>query len=146
MEILKATIEDINEISELFNLYRIFYQQPSDLESCRKFIEERMQNQESEIFIARMDGQTVGFTQLYPIFSSVALSKAWLLNDIFVPDQYRKQGIGSALLEEAKKFAKLSGAGWLILQTADDNYTAQIVYEKRGWKRMEDLFYNLQID
>ena len=145
IEIRKADINDIDQLSILFNLYRLFYRQEADVEGCRQFLHDRLTQNESVIIIAIKDNDVVGFIQFYPLFSSVSLQKTWLLNDVYVKENQRKQGIGRMLLDEAKHFGKESGAGWLLLQTANDNYIAQIVYEKNGWERMEDMFYQLHI-
>ncbi len=145
IEIRKADLNDIEQLSSLFNLYRLFYRQESDVKACSDFLFERLSKHESVIIIAIKDNEIVGFIQFYPLFSSVSLQKTWLLNDVYVKETQRKHGIGRMLLDEAKLFGKESGAGWLLLQTANDNYIAQIVYEKNGWERMEDMFYQLHI-
>ncbi len=145
IEIRKATLKDIDQLSELFNLYRMFYRQTPNVPACRHFLQERLKNNESVIFIAIKEGKIDGFIQCYPLFSSVSLENTWLLNDVYVRETERKHGIGRLLLDEAKKFGKETGAAWLLLQTANDNYIAQIVYEKNGWERMEDMFYQLHI-
>src|ERR1044072_2968662 len=145
IEIRKAILEDIDQLAKLFDLYRMFYRQPSNVAACREFLLERLQRNESVILIAVKDGNVVGFIQFYPLFSSVGLQKTWLLNDVYVQEKERQHGIGKMLLNEAKRFGKETGAGWLLLQTANDNYIAQIVYEKNGWERMDDMFYQLNI-
>lgn len=145
IEIRKATIEDIDQLSKLFDLYRMFYRQPSDEAACKQFLLDRLTHNESVILIAVKEAEVVGFIQFYPLFSSVGLQKTWLLNDVYVHEKKRQLGIGKLLLNEAKRFGKETGAGWLLLQTANDNYIAQIVYEKNGWERMEDMFYQLNI-
>lgn len=83
-----------------------------------------------------MDGdQPVGFTQLYPLFSSVKATKNWLLNDLFVAATHRKQGIGEALLQIAYDFAKSQGATFIELETSVDNFNAQSLYEATGFVR-----------
>ncbi len=145
IETRKATLEDIDELAPLFDLYRLFYRQASDVEGCHKFLTERLKQNQSVILIAIYENEIVGFIQFYPLFSSVGLQKTWLLNDVYVRETKRKHGIGKTLLNAAKHFGKETGAGWLLLQTANDNYIAQIVYEKNGWERMEDMFYQLNI-
>jgi ribosomal protein S18 acetylase RimI-like enzyme len=145
IEIRKASIEDIDQLSKLFDLYRMFYRQTSNVSACRQFLLDRLTHNESVILIAVKSKEIVGFIQFYPLFSSVSLQKTWLLNDVYVHEKERQQGIGKLLLDEAKRFGKETGAGWLLLQTANDNYIAQIVYEKNGWERMEDMFYQLNI-
>jgi ribosomal protein S18 acetylase RimI-like enzyme len=121
----------------LFNQYRIFYQQFSDIGMAKAFIEARLQNQESIIFVAMDKDQPVGFTQLYPKYSSVRLVKNWILNDLFVDINCRKQGIGEVLIKTAMDFAKKQGATFVQLETAVNNYTAQSLYEAIGFEKQE---------
>lgn len=141
LEIKKALTEDITKVAFLFDAYRVFYKQPSDLQKAFDFLEQRMTKDESVIFLAVLKNEAVGFVQMYPVFSSVSLKRAWLLNDLFVAENARNQGVGEALLQEAKQYGKETNAAFIILQTADDNYKAQSVYEKNGWIKTQDFFY-----
>ncbi|PID65673.1 MAG: GNAT family N-acetyltransferase [Gammaproteobacteria bacterium] len=142
MHITQASINNLEILGELFDSYRQFYQQASDIDAGRAFLRERIENQESVIFLATDDkGEGLGVTQLYPTFSSVSLQKRWILNDLFVAEKARKLGVANALMQAAEDCAKASGAGGLSLSTAIDNHQAQAVYEKRGWHRVT-AFYN----
>jgi ribosomal protein S18 acetylase RimI-like enzyme len=141
MEIYQATIEDLKGVSNLFNLYRVFYQQSSDLEGAKNYIKERLESKDSVIFVVKDQQKYVGFTQLYPTFSSISMKRAWILNDLYVDAQARKQGIGEMLLDKAKKFAIGTGANSISLSTAPDNYSAQRLYEKNGYKRDEQFYH-----
>jgi ribosomal protein S18 acetylase RimI-like enzyme len=145
MEIFEATIEDLEGVSNLFNLYRIFYQQESDLESAKTYIKERIENKESVLFVVKDKQNYVGFTQLYPAFSSISLKRAWILNDLYVDKEARKQGVGELLLRKAKEFAIETGAKSLSLSTAPDNHSAQRLYEKNGYKR-DTQYYHYELD
>ena len=140
VQIKEAGIGDIQYVAPLFNAYRVFYKQPADMEAATDFLYERISKEESTIFIAFLDEEAVGFTQLYPIFSSVSLKPALLLNDLFVAENVRQQGIANALLNKAKEYGNKTGAKWLLLETAFDNYKAQSVYEKNGWIKQTDFF------
>ena len=126
----KATINDVEMIAALFDSYRIFYKQTSDIAAAKKFISERINNNESVIFLAEENNKAVGFTQLYPIYSSVGMKRAWLLNDLFVAEDARGKGIADTLLLTAQQFGAETNSRWLMLQTAIDNYAAQKVYER----------------
>ncbi|MEJ5994010.1 GNAT family N-acetyltransferase [Pedobacter sp. Du54] len=123
----------------LFNQYRIFYKQFSDLGMAKAFIEERLGNHESIIFIAmNTEQKPIGFTQLYPKYSSARMTKNWILNDLFVDVNYRKQGVGEMLIRKAMDFAKIQGSTFVQLETAVDNYTAQSLYETIGFQKQEE--------
>ncbi|OCA81270.1 GNAT family N-acetyltransferase [Pseudobacillus wudalianchiensis] len=141
MDVYQATQEDLNEVAELFNSYRIFYEQPSDMEAAKRFIRERLEKKESVIFVAVEEDKYMGFTQLYPSFSSVSMKRVWILNDLYVTTESRNKGVGRKLLHAAKQFAKETEAKGLTLQTAVDNTTAQHLYESDGWVKDEAFFY-----
>ena len=143
--IRKATIHDANDVALLFDAYRVWYHQESNINKATEFLAERLQNDQSVIFVAEEEGKLIGFTQLYPIFSSVSMSKTWLLNDLFVAESHRGKGIASNLLNAARKHGCETGSKWLMLQTSCDNAAAQALYEKTGWRKETDLFYMLDL-
>jgi GNAT superfamily N-acetyltransferase len=93
------------------------------------------------LFIAHEGSSPIGFTQLYPSFSSVSLKRIFILNDLFVNESGRRKGVGSALISAAVEYAKAVGAIRLALSTALTNTTAQALYESGGWERDDDFFY-----
>jgi GNAT superfamily N-acetyltransferase len=126
--------------------YLAFYERAANAESARNFLQERIAQQQSVIFIAKVDGQAVGFTQLYPAFASLSLKRSWILNDLYVAESARGRGVAMALMNAAKQLALDTGACEIFLQTARTNTTAQALYEKLGYVR-DDAFlvYNLDV-
>jgi len=145
MEIVHATMKDLEETAHLFNLYRMFYKQQSDLEGAKAYIRERLENKDSVIFVVKNNDRFVGFTQLYPTFSSVSMKRAWILNDLYVETEARGHGVGEMLLNKAKEFALETGAKSLSLDTALDNFSAQRLYEKNGYVK-DTEFYHYELD
>lgn len=146
MEIYQATMDDLQGVSDLFNLYRMFYQQKSDLEGAKTYIKKRIERKDSIIFVVKDKQKYVGFTQLYPTFSSISMKRAWILNDLYVDQEFRKQGIGEMLFQKAKDYATETGAKSISLSTAPDNYSAQRLYEKYGFKKdSQFLHYELSL-
>lgn len=148
IEIKRIDLKEANLVVSLFNQYRIFYGKHSDLGMAKAFIDARLENNESVIFVALVDDKPIGFTQLYPKYSSARLTKNWILNDLFVDLNHRKQGIGEALIKTAMDFAKKQGATFVQLETAVDNFTAQSLYETIGFKKQEpdNEFFLYKID
>ena len=145
MNIKRATLADLDEVSRLFDLYRQFYEQPADLDKARDYIEARLTNDESIVYLATDDeGKGLGFTQLYATFCSVAAAPIWILYDLYVDAGVRKGGVGTALMNRAKQLAEESGAVRIQLETAVDNTTAQSVYEALGYER-DTAFYNYSL-
>jgi GNAT superfamily N-acetyltransferase len=135
-EISKVTTSDLVELHVLVEKYRAFYKQ-SENDKTLSFLEERIKNQEAVAFIARIEGQAVGFTLLYPTFSTVSLSNIWLLNDLYVLETARGNGVATELMDVAESAAKQAGATRVFLRTANDNLPAQALYEGRKWVKDE---------
>lgn len=140
VEIRRATQEHIPTLLPIFDAYRIFYKQDSDLNAAKHFLEELLRKNESVIFIAFLKDEAVGFIQLYTTFSSVTLQSYFILNDLYVDAVQRQKGIGETLLNRAKKYCLEKGYKGLALETAMDN-PAQKLYEKLGWKKDSSAFH-----
>ena len=141
MKILHASKAHITLLAPLFNGYRVFYKQPSDIERAQQFLTERFLRKDSTIFMAvSEEGNAMGFTQLYPSFSSVSTQRTYILNDLYVSEAHRKKGVGEALMNHAKRFAISEGAKGITLETATDN-PAQKLYERLGWTKDTEVFH-----
>ena len=137
-----ASAADLDALAPLFDGYRQFYQQPPALARARAFLAERFANRDSVIIaVLAASDSIVGFTQLYPSFSSVSTARIWILNDLFVTPEARGTRAGVALLEAAKTHARATGAVRLSLSTAHDNARAQSVYERNGWLREQRFWH-----
>lgn len=141
MKITRIRSEDVASIAPLFNAYRQFYEQQSDLEAATQFLTERLANEQSVLFAAVQDGLYVGFTQLYPTFSSVAMKRAYILNDLFVLPEARKQGVAQQLIEAAFSFATEQNARFVALETGAANVQAQQLYDKMGMHVEHDVLH-----
>jgi GNAT superfamily N-acetyltransferase len=142
MLIKRAGTMDLDAAAPLFDAYRQFYRQRSDVGAARAFLDERLRREESVIFLAVADedgGEVLGFTQLYPSFSSVSLRRLWILNDLFVAPSVRRAGVGRRLLERAREWAVETDAKGLTLATAVTNSTARALYESCGWRRDDEF-------
>ncbi|MEG0731210.1 MAG: GNAT family N-acetyltransferase [Vagococcus sp.] len=141
IKIKNGTTENLDELIELFDQYRQFYKQNSDKKQAKSFLSERLNNQDSMIYIAYLNDKPVGFTQLFPSFSSVSMEKMWILNDLYIAPSARKKGIADELMKTAINFSKETNSKGLRLETSSDNYPAQQLYEKIGFKRETEYFY-----
>lgn len=143
----QATPDDLEAVAQLFDQYRQFYRRASDLAAARAFIGSRLQNGDSIIFVVQAEpgGAVVGFTQLYPLFASLAIGRAFVLNDLFVSPVARGLGLGRQLLDRAARYGRDTGAKYLELSTETTNAAAQRLYEKIGWVR-ETGFLHYSLD
>jgi ribosomal protein S18 acetylase RimI-like enzyme len=147
IEIVRAGVEDIDAVVPLFDAYLQFYKLPSNEDAARRFLHARLRKGEAVIFLAveesaaRKHARAVlGFTLLYPTWSSLSMKPWWQLNDLYVVPAARQRGVARALMERARRLAEESGASGLGLETAKDNLPAQKLYEQLGWKREEEFF------
>jgi ribosomal protein S18 acetylase RimI-like enzyme len=142
----QAVLADLDALVPLLDQYRQFYQQPSDLAAARAFLTERFNHGESVLFLAHDGDTALGFVQMYPTFSSGSLTRAFVLNDLFVMEAGRRRGVGKALIAAAAQYAKAVGASYLSLSTAKTNERAQALYHSTGWVREEVYIeYNLML-
>jgi ribosomal protein S18 acetylase RimI-like enzyme len=140
IQLRRAERADLDRVVPLFGAYREFYEQRRDPERERKFLADRLERDECAIFLAEAGGDAVGFTLLYPLFTSITLGPTWLLNDLYVVPEFRRQGVGAQLLRRAKAFGEETHAHYLTLETARDN-PAQRLYEAEGWTRDERFLH-----
>ena len=146
IHVRQAVLADLDAVADLFDHYRQFYGQASDLAAARAFLKARFEHGESTIFLAESEGQALGFTQLYPSFSSVSMARVFVLNDLYVAPTARRLGVGQALLNAAAVHAKQLGAVRLSLTTAVENQSAQALYESQGWGRDQKFYaYHLAL-
>ena len=138
MSVTAVGVADLDALVPLFAGYLQFYQVPRSATEIHAFLLERLQRGDAQLFIARDEqGMAQGFTQLYPLQSSLSLAPAWLLSDLFVLSSARRQGVGEALMNAARAYAEASGACGLQLETAKTNLAGQALYERLGYVRDE---------
>lgn len=131
--IRKMQAEDIKQAAILFDAYRVFYKKDSDIPAAEKFLYERFNNKESELFIAETEHkELIGFVQLYPLFSSTRMKRLWLLNDLFVTHTHRGKGISILLTNAVKTFCKETDACGFMLETEKSNVIGNNLYTKAG--------------
>lgn len=147
MEISKATREHVPEVARLFDLYRQFYACEPDLPLATRYITDRIERGESDIFVATEGASASGFVQLYPSFCSVEAIRIYILYDLYVDVHRRRAGIGERLMNAATAWATSSGAARLDLLTAHDNVAGQRLYEKLGYRKANEGFqaYSLYV-
>jgi ribosomal protein S18 acetylase RimI-like enzyme len=143
----KANIQDLDQLTKLFDQYVVFYKSPSNYEKHHAFLKERLENNEATVFVACEDvnpDKIIGFALNYITFSSLALNKIVILNDLFVDSSARKKGVGEKLILETVALAKEIGSHTIRLRTAKSNTAAQKLYHKMGFIR-EDYLYSYDL-
>lgn len=149
IRIYQAELKDLDKAAAMLNQYRRFYEREDDLDGAREYIRERLTHGDSVIYLADCTRcgslATPGFLQLYPSFSSLSMSRLWILNDLYVDSEYRGLGIGRELLHQARAHAVQTKAKGLTLSTQLHNTAAQRLYESAGYKR-DDEFVHYHLD
>ncbi len=140
VSVRQAVLSDLDVLAPLFDGYRQFYGRAPDLPAAESFLRARFDHGESAVFLAHAENAPVGFTQLYPSFSSVLLARTFILNDLFVVASHRRTGVASELLRAAVEYARSLGAVRVTLNTDIRNAPAQATYEARGWRRDGEFF------
>ena len=142
----KANIQDLDQLTKLFDQYVVFYKSPSNYEKHYAFLKERLENNEATVFVACEENsdKIIGFVLNYITFSSLALNKIVILNDLFVDNSARKKGVGEKLILETVALAKEIGSHTIRLRTAKNNTAAQKLYHKMGFVR-EDYLYSYDL-
>ena len=140
-----AETRDLDQLADLFDQYRQFYECPPDLGAAKNWIAENLEQGRSTIFAADNGTQLLGFTQLYPALCSVDLVDYFVLYDLYVIEAARQQGIARALMKAASEWAKTQGAARLDLETARDNYPGQALYKDLGYE-LDEVFLKFSLD
>jgi GNAT superfamily N-acetyltransferase len=146
MSIRKATLADIPTLAILFDQYRVWYGKPTDVQGAQQFLTARLSQEESVIFTAEAKGKIVGFTQLYPLFSSTRMKRLWLLNDLFVLEEERGKGYSKQLIAAAKDLCRDTNGCGLMLETQQSNDIGNQLYPATGFElNTEQNFYEWDV-
>ena len=138
----RAGLADLDKVAPLFDAYRQFYGQPSDPARARRWLEARLARGEAQVVLAERDHRALGFALLYPTYSSLSTAATMVLNDLYVAEDARRDGVATALLEAALACAREGGALRVSLETARDNLAAQALYRKAGWSEDATLMFH----
>ena len=140
ISVRQAVFSDLEALAKLFNQYRVFQGKASDLQAAAAFLQARFDHGESVVFLASEGATPLGFAQLYPIYSSTALARVFILNDLFVQEDGRRKGVGSQLLSAVESYAWSHGAARVTLNVAIENTSGQALYEAQGWSKDAQFF------
>lgn len=147
LEIAPIAAEEFEELLPLIAAYQRFYEvEEIDEERNRAFFRRFLAPSEDGLLLgARSEGKLVGYTCLYWHFSSLEACESVLMNDLFVTESARGQGVGRALIEATAKVARERGVPFVEWSTAPDNHTAQLLYDSTGAERTEWFSYELRV-
>lgn len=129
--------------------YQRFYEVPEekiDEERNRAFFRRFLAPSDVGMLLgAWADDGLVGYACLYWHFSSTQAVETVLMNDLYVDEDRRGEGLGRALIEASAAVARERGVDRLEWRTAPDNRTAQRLYDATGAKRSAWIEYELEV-
>lgn len=86
-------------------------------------------------WIAEVDGRPAGFIDLY-VFPDIGHGRdIGLINNLVVGEEFRRRGLGEALLDETVGYCRARDVVQLHLWTDFDNAGALALYARRGFVR-----------
>ncbi len=144
--IAHAEMDDLERLLPLFDAYRVGLGKTTAVGACRTFLFNRLIDEDALILLA-FDGeqkavdldpdehQLLGFLQLFPSFSTLALNDIWILNDLYVLPEARRMGVAKKLIEHARDFLTQRWDHGLVLEASQNNPEAQALCEALGFKK-----------
>jgi GNAT superfamily N-acetyltransferase len=97
-----------------------------------------------DALVAEVDGAVVGIAHYRSHPDTFSTGNDWYLDDLFTDPAARGTGVASALIEQLKELARATGPGTLRWITAEDNVTAQRVYDRLA-KRTTWVTYEIRL-
>ncbi len=139
IQVKLANLNNINQLANLFYEYCVFYNTKPNPKDCYLFIKQRLSKKDSTLLIAYSNQKMAGFLQAYPMFSSVAMQKTLLLNDLYVNQEYRGLGIAKQLILHIENIAKKENVFAIKLATQVSNKPAQKLYHSLNYQLISDF-------
>jgi len=149
MTIRPATVDDVDTLIGLITALADFENLPPPDDDARaRLIEHGFGDRPKyEAWIAEWEGVPVGYSIMFETYSTFLARPTLYLEDVFVLPDYRRRGIGKALLHNCFRLADERGCGRMEWTCLDWNVRAQDVYEGLGARKMNEwLLYRLTRD
>jgi GNAT superfamily N-acetyltransferase len=139
VSVSQASAERAAELAPLFDAYRAFFTGGGKLEESERFLRERLEREESVVFVADLAGDACGFAQLYPLWSSWHCGRIWFLSDLYVTEDARKRGVGAMLVEAVKEHARATQASSVMVELPQSEPHLYRFYDRLGFRK-DDIF------
>lgn len=138
----------MEELLPLIGDYQRFYEvEDVDEERNRAFFARFVAPSEDGMLLGAWRADALlGYACLYWHFTSLVPAETVLMNDLYVAEGFRSQGVGRALIEASAAVARRRGAHRLEWATRPSNLTAQRLYDSTGAERSEWVEYELRLD
>ena len=135
---------DLDELLPLLRSYCDFYGVlpiDADLLALARALLDDPEREGVQLLARNDNGLTTGFATLYWTWSTTTASRIGVMNDLFVAEHARGQGVAERLIEACRAECVRRGARRLTWQTAPDNHRAQAVYDRVGAAREQWIDY-----
>ena len=149
MKIIEVELKYLSKLVILFEEYRTFCGFEEDKIKSEIFLKGLMDRNDSILFIAIdiESDQLMGFVNLYPSYSSLAMKRLWILNDLAVSRKFRGFGVAKQLIHKVKSFAIESNAIRIELKTERTNLKAINLYKSLEFQiDSENIYYRVPTD
>jgi GNAT superfamily N-acetyltransferase len=133
------------EVERVLGMYEWLFAPPGsvppgwDAERAREALAEAIEADPSVILVAEHRGELLGFASAYLELNSVRFGRRCWVEDLAVSPEHRSQGVGKALLDAAKDWARERGATHLELDSGEARTEAHRFYEREepAWKGLQ---------
>ena len=148
LRIAPITASGLEALLPLIAAYQRFYEvEEIDEERNRAFFSRFLAPSEDGMLIGAWRGEELaGYACLYWHFTSLVPAETVLMNDLYVAERHRGEGVGRALIEASAEVARKRGAHQLQWVTAPDNETARRLYDTTGAESEPSIEYELPLD
>lgn len=116
---------------------------PSAQAKARLVRDATSENPPFRAYLAMVDGRAVGYVTFFFTYSTFLARRALFLEDIFVLEEHRGNGIGKRLFQFCVGEAKRAGCGRMEWTALDWNTPAHRFYGSFGAKRLEWFLFRL---
>jgi len=113
---------------------------PPSKEGRRRLVDDIFRRKKVNLLVASDGRRLVGYALYFYTYSSFVAKPSLYLEDLFVLEDYRKQGVGFSLFRKCVEIAMAEGCGRMEWAVLTWNARAMRFYEKLGARRMSDWY------
>ncbi len=134
VDVRPASRADRPALVALIRAYLDFYKAPQPDEArLQGFLDQLEANSSRGVqLVAEQDDRLVGFASLFASFDTLVAAEILVMNDLFVMEAQRRQGVGQALFDASRRYAREHGYVRLDWVTATGNQVARRFYDRNG--------------
>ena len=131
MIIERLKVEDIPKLIDLY--FELVSMKTDSVDAVKKY-EEMLKDDKYYVIVAKESDEIIGSVLAIVCDSLALFAKPFLvIEDVVVKEGIRGRGIGSALMEEADRFAIEKDCTYAILVSSGHRKKAHTFYEKMGY-------------